>query len=223
MNVEKSKLKMLTTQALGKDLEDQRDKAERSIYRHQGAASALNTAEKRFNALTQKVRDEIINGEKEGKLPYDPTNAIEVGRYVVDSLMKGAKLLHELADAATASAVRHEGVKLGLDQAVGHVHASFDEEKNKVEQWAAAIEAGIIKKDGNDYVYVGDADDPRAPRPPGTHPGPPMKAVRQSDVKSTKKGNGKTGPAKPVKKKAPKKKAAPKKKPSAKKADAKNA
>jgi hypothetical protein len=223
MNVEKSKIKMLVARDIGQKLESQRDKADHDIYRFQGATTALNSAEKELNAITQKVRDELLDPEKD--LPFDPSDKIEVGKYIVDKLMAASKKLHDLADGAAKSALRAEGIKQGYEAAVKEAFVPFEEELKKVEAFEAALASGQIVIEDGAPVFKGSEDDPKAPRPAGTHPGPSLKTLRQNEVAASK-GNGKTGPAKPSKKKPKKKvgkkRASPKK--AAKKAgDASNA
>jgi len=222
MNVEKSKLKMLIAMNMGKELEELRDKAERNIYRHQGAAAAITKAEGKLNDVTQRVRDELVKSDEEGAEPlFDPRNPIEVGKYIINKLMLAAKELHELGNGEATSAMRAEGIKLGYEQSVKTVFKTYEEEKNKLENLAKMIADGtLVEEDG--VVLMKDAD-PRAPRPPGVHPGPPQTLKGQRQAEAASKGNGKTAPAKPVKKAKSKKKAAPKKaKTSRKKADGSN-
>lgn len=208
MSLEKSRLKMLIAENIGRELEEARDKAGRDIYRHQGAASALNKAEEALNKLTQKLKDEFIQSDAE--LPFDPTNKIEVGKFIVEQIMKGTSEIHNLADISGQSAIRAEGIKLGYEASVKTVFKTYEDEKNKLDALAAAIEAGKIRKDGDELVLVEDVDDPKAPRPPGAHPGPPLKAKREAEgAKSAEEFVPVKEP--PKKKRTPKKKAPSKK------------
>jgi hypothetical protein len=214
MSIEKSELKMLIAGKMGRDLEDLRDRGERDVYRHQGATAALQTAENKINKITQEVKDELLAVTKDGKEPpFDPTDMLEVGKYIVGRVMTCASVVHGLADKEAASALRAEGTKHGLDQAVKQIFRVYEEEKSKLESFAKLVKSGQLLKDGDEFVFSADEDDPKAPRPVGTHPGPPLKAVRQAEVATTLK-----------KVKAASKKTAtkPKTKRSGKKADAEN-
>jgi hypothetical protein len=239
MSLAKSEIKMLTAKALGKDLEERRDKVERDAYRFQGAASALRKLEPWINTRTQAVKDAVLDEEK---LPFDPADPVAVGRYIVDEMMKIAKEVHEKAEAAAVQAIQMEGQKEGLKGAIEQVHGVYDEEWKKIEGARQLLESGALKEVDGDLVMDEGVDPgprPGAPRPPGTHPGLPLKAVRQAEEAAQRgeaaeqpkegaqeaagapeaarqddvapnKGNGQEAPAKPVEAKP--KKTPPKKK-----------
>jgi len=190
MSLAKSEIKMLTAKALGKDLEERRDKAERDTYRYQGASSALRKLEAWINTRTQAVRDAVLDEEH---LPFDPTKPIEVGKYIVDEMMKVVKEVHEKAEAASIQAIQMEGQKEGLKAAIEQVHGVYDEEWKKIEAARQMLESGLLKEVDGDLVVVEGADAglrPGAPRPPGTHPGPPLKAIRQAEEAAQKAEDG---------------------------------
>jgi hypothetical protein len=181
VNLEKTKLKILTTKSIGQELEKSRDKAEKNIYRHQGAATALKKVEKLINTSSQEVRNELVAAAEAEELPFDAEDPMEVGKYVVGKLMAVSGKVHRLVDEACASSTRAEGIKLGLEESIKRVFKTYDEETTKLENIMKMIEEGKIAQDGDDLVVVRDPDDPNAPRPPGVHPGPPMKARRQEE------------------------------------------
>ena len=185
MSIEKSRLKMLVAENLGRELEAARDKAARDIYRHQGATTALNKAEEKLNQVTQNLKDRFIKSDE--PFPFDPENRIEVGKFVVEQIMKGSAAIHELADVASKSALRAEGIKLGYDESVKTVFKVFDQEKNELVGLAEAIEADRVRQDGDNLVLAQNEEDPRAPKPVGTHPGLPLKSRRNAGKKAPTK------------------------------------
>lgn len=181
MSLERSKLRLELTKSMGQRLEEARDKAERDIYRHQGATTALNKVEQLINKHTQMVRNEVVD-VREGEEPFE-LDLISVGKYIVDRMMKLSKDIHTMASSSEMAAIRAEGIKKGYDSSVQTVFKEYETEKSKLETLVQMIEKGHIKKEGNELVFVGDPDDPNMPRPPGVHPGPPLKAKRQTKPK----------------------------------------
>ena len=193
MSLERSKLRMALTKSMGQRLEEARDKAERDIYRHQGATTALTKVEQLINKHTQQVRDELVEA-KEGEAPFELDDLISVGKYVVDRMMKLSRDIHTMASNSSLAAVRAEGVKKGYDSSVQTVFKEYEAERNKLESLAQMIEKGHIKEEGGEMVFVGDLDDPNMPRPAGVHPGPPLKEKRKAESKKKSIPKAKAAP-----------------------------
>jgi len=182
VNLEKSKLKAVMAEGIGRDLEKDLEGAQVKVYKYQGAHDAMVQACKVVSELSGKAKDDLLHE----KVEIDPTDTIAVAKFVVAKMQEAVARLHEMAEIAKVSAIKADGERAGMELAVKRVKGIFDGEVNKLEALKAQIEAGEVLVEDGVVTHVGDG-----PRPPGVHPGPTLKMIRQSEVSSeASKGNG---------------------------------
>jgi len=176
MTLEKSKLKALMAESFAADLFKSRDAAFQETHRHKGAAEAFGKAENLLSARTQEIRKELI----EKGLPFDASDPIAVGKWIVEQLMLSSNAIHKLAESAAASALRAEGQQKGIELAIDKLSNVAEEESAKVASAEKAFAEGRLTDGGDGDMLLSPG--PSAPRMPGQHPGPPMKAQRQGSL-----------------------------------------
>lgn len=177
MTAEKAELKSLIARNFAEEMRISGDRAVQGIHSNKGAALAFLQAEKILNEQTQTTRTKLI----EGKLDVDLTQPVELAKFIVGELMAAAKKIHELGDNAATSAVRAEG-EVKAWQTAEKLHLKvFAEEQSKAEALRAAARAAL-EQGGDGDVDARDLGGPGAPRPPGGHPGLPVKAQRMAEA-----------------------------------------
>ena len=182
MSLEKSELKALMADNFAADLFAAKEKSDGEVHRHTGQMEAYSKAKQMMTAVSQNINDEIV---KAPEPPFDPTDLVSIGKWVVSRFMGAANEFHKLAESAAKSSVQAEGMAKGIEIAINRMAAVSTEERNKVDAAKAALASGKL-------VDAGDGDmvltpGPGAPRVPGQHPGPPMKAQRQAAENDEKK------------------------------------
>lgn len=179
MNLEKSKLKLVVAEGIGRDIEKDLESAQIKVYKYQGAHDAMLQACRIVSELSAKAKDDLFND----KVKLDPDDPMVVAKFVVGKMQEVVAKLHEMSDIAKVSAIKADGERAGLEFAVKRVKGIFDGEVAKVEALKAQIEAGevgeVIVEEGV-ITHVGNG-----PRPPGVHPGPTLKMIRQQEVLTT--------------------------------------
>lgn len=205
MSADKSDLKALIADGFAAEFLDSRDKAHRSVALHKGAAEGLLKAKEVINGVTQQVRSELV-----GKgIPFDPSDPIEVGKFVVDQLMSAVRKVHELSENAALSSIRAEGALHAYETIVNRLAEAAHQERAKAEGIRQAMAAAAGNNGDGDLIMtqteMAHVTTRPGPRIPGAHPGPPVKGQRQAEAatasaeaaqaqaKAPAKKNGSTG------------------------------
>lgn len=177
MGIEKSALKITVAESFVSDIEKRCEKSRHNIYRYQGAHKAFQEAEELLKKTTQSIRNDFVGG----KIELDLSDKMNIGKFIVESLMKVSKKFHDLSGAAFDSVVRSEGEVRGLEIAAAGITKSVNNDRSRIMAVAERIESGKLKVDES-ALY--DNDDRRPiSGAVGTHPGPTMKARRQAEKK----------------------------------------
>ncbi len=198
MGIEKSALKITVAESFVSDIEKRCERSRHNIYRYQGAHKAFQEAEELLNKTTQSIRNDFVGG----KINLDLSDHMNIGKFIVENLMKVSKKFHDLSGAAFDSIVRSEGEVRGLEIAVEGITKSVNNDRARIMTVAKGIESGKLKVDENQFYKEDDLNNGRpAPRAVGTHPGPPMKAKRKVAKKEEEKKSKRVRKAAPAKKK----------------------
>jgi len=182
MSLEKSRLRMLIAEEIGRGLEEQRDALEKMVLKQEGARDGLKKAVPGITdlmaALDAEFKDKgMIGGVLISDIGGEPVRLVAaVKRY----LQRAIGVVDNLATTAEVAMMVTSGQVKGMNGAISHVKGSFyDKEKAKLE----AVEKGIA--DGSIVVEDGrlvQKDVSReSPRIPGMHPGETLKMQRQAE------------------------------------------
>lgn len=185
MGIEKSALKVTVAESFTDDIKARQDKSRQNIYRYQGAHKAFQESEELLKKATKKIRDDFVGG----KIEIDTSDPMNIGKFLINSIMMVSKKLHDLSNASFDSIVRSEGEVRGMELAVEGIDNVIKSERLKIAEIAKSIESGQLKVD------EGESNRPE-PRAVGTHPGPPMKAKRLRKKAEPKKRVRKAAPVK---------------------------
>lgn len=193
MAVAKSELKALIAEGFAAQFLKNKNASGNAIAAFQGEAVAYAKAEQILNTATQDTRNELINNG----LPFDASSPIEVGKFIVGILMKASSELHKLAEGAAKSSIRAEGEQRAYEETIDQLCKLAAEERAKAAAVTAAMQAAV---EGGEEAFlhqteIGHIPTRPAPRAPGQHPGPPMKARRLAEERALAEPEPRTEPS----------------------------
>ena len=182
MNLEKTRLRMLTAQEMGKELEEKLQAAERMVLKQEGAGDGLKQAAKGIGALMAAVDEEF---EKQGK----------IGGFTVEELsgeplrmMKAVKVwlqrslgcVDNMATTAEMTKISTGGKVKGIQDAIAVIKKTFDEERGKLELVERGLKDGTIVVEDGQLVQKNISKD--NPRTVGMPPEPTLKEQRMAEA-----------------------------------------
>jgi len=181
MNLEKTRLRMLMAQEMGKELEAKLDAAEKMVLKQEGARDGLKEAAKGIGTLMAVVDREYEEQAKIGGFTMDELRGepLRMMKAVKVWLQRSIGCVDNLATTAEVTMIATGGKVKGLQDAVSVAKKTFDEERNRI----AAVEKGLA--DGTLVIEGGQLTQREIsrdnPRMVGMPPGPTLKDQRQAE------------------------------------------
>jgi hypothetical protein len=123
MNLEKSKIKADVTHALGCQMDDQLESAEREIHKHVGGSEYLSRAAAAITSQAKRVDDDLTKGDISEEIAHYAKKRIE-------------GCLHGISDLiirANSGKLGQEGIVAGIKRCVSLVKKSYDAEASKID------------------------------------------------------------------------------------------
>ena len=141
MNPEKSKLKILWSQALGVRFDDMKEAAEKDLHELKGSEKALRAAEKAILALHSHLEKDVEDGLCPGG------GDLEVVNYVKRYIARAAGALENLAQKSVTMQHVANGKLSAMDTVVKLMKKEHDNEVTKLENMIKLIDAGVDRPD----------------------------------------------------------------------------
>lgn len=170
MSIEKAELKILITQDIGCEVEDQKERVERDKYRSQGSASALLGAAQN---ITKQIHPVVKKDFEEGIIP-ESCSGLDLVALINRYVTKASNLCTHLSGIAENRALLAEGGQKQLEQILIMLKKRNDAEEAK----KAAVEATLQEASAKDGPENGGG------RPVGVRPDSSLKA-RRTEEKDT--------------------------------------
>jgi hypothetical protein len=180
MGIDKSEVKVLTANAIGADLEDMKEIAEKNELRHEGGKSALATAAKAVAQLTPAYMKMLEDSEIDLEALRTPLGLETFIKRLIGRAIGSIDNLHEQAKIAHATSA---GMASAYQKAMGVPKRMADEELRKAQALLAAIKEA--EASGGD-IDLTEGARPRG-RAVGRHPGNPLAERRAAGKKTVKK------------------------------------
>jgi len=174
MGIDKSEIKVLTANAIGADLEDLKEAAEKTELRQEGGKAALMQAGKAVATLTPTYMKMLEDGEIDLMALREPLGLETFIKRLVGRAVGAIDNLHEQAKIAHASSA---GMASAYTKAMGVPKRIADEELAKARSLLAAIREA---EEGGGDIDLTDGPRPRG-RAAGRHPGNPLAERRAAD------------------------------------------
>lgn len=175
MSIEKSQIKILVSQNLGKDLEQTKEELEQRLFQKKGGTEALKFAAKRIAELNEITEEEFKDG-KYDEILKDP---LELTKFVKRKITQAVHSVDNLATNAEVAFYKIQGEIDGVNKAILKVKKIYDEEHGKLRKIQAALEEQRAIENEGDIEKNSDDSTARS-NPPltGVHPGLTLKQKR---------------------------------------------
>jgi hypothetical protein len=181
MGIDKSEIKVLTANAIGADLEDLKEAAEKTELRQEGGKAALLQAGQVVATLTPTYMKMLEDGEIDLVALREPLGLETFIKRLIGRAIGAIDNLHEQAKIAHASSA---GMVAAYTKAMGVPKRVADEELVKARALLAAIRQA--EEGGDNDIDLTEGPRPRG-RVAGTHPGNPLADRRAADKPPPKK------------------------------------
>ncbi len=175
--IQTAKVKILTAEAIGADLEDLREAAQRREYNAEGGKDALVQSEKPLRSLLEHLKKDF----DESLVPKGLDDPDKLQAYVRKWIGRALQIMSDLAVIQSNNRIAAAGAVSAYSKAMGVPEKMRDIERNKMQ---AVLDAMAQEANG---AADEDLDLRPQARPVGVKPGPTLRNRRAKKKKASRK------------------------------------